>query len=106
MYEKLFNFFFTYSLYILLISLLLVTTSHNPSSSPSPQHDLVLPGYPPNLALQVSVRLGASSPTEARQGSPVRRTHIQNNPTYRQQHLGYPPFQLFETRMKAKLYLC
>jgi hypothetical protein len=39
------------------------------------------PVYSPTLAHQVSVRLGASSPTEARQGSPARRTY----PTDRQQ---------------------
>ena len=33
------------------------------------------PGYPPTMAHQNSVRLGVSSPTEARQGRPARRTY-------------------------------
>jgi hypothetical protein len=39
---------------------------------------------PSTLTLQASTRLGASSPTEAGQGSPAKRTY----PTYRQQLLG------------------
>jgi hypothetical protein len=34
-----------------------------------------LPEYPPILTHQVSVRLGPSSPTEARQVSPARKTY-------------------------------
>jgi hypothetical protein len=69
-----FNLLFTYSLYILLIV---------PLDSPSPQsfpnlsfssEQVGAPGYPPTLALQVSVGLGISSPTETRQNSLARRT--------------------------------
>jgi hypothetical protein len=70
------------------------TSSHNSSSSPS--------GWGPLLVLQVPVRLGGSSPTEARQGSPARKTY----PTYRQQHLGYLLLQLFRFHMETKLYIC
>jgi hypothetical protein len=42
------------------------------------------PGYPSTLALQVSARLGVSSPTEGRQSIPARRTY----PMDRQQLLG------------------
>jgi hypothetical protein len=41
-------------------------------------------GFHPTMALQASSRLGASSPTETRQGSPVSRTCSMN----RQQILG------------------
>ena len=61
---------FTYSLYIPLAAPLPVTISHNPFPHRPLPHT--------TLAHQVSVRLGASSPTEARQGSPARRTY----PTY------------------------
>ena len=77
---------------------------HNPSPIPtshSPMSCWVSPGYPHTPAFQVSVRLGASSPTEARQGSPPRRTY----PTYRQQ-LWNSLLQLFETHMKTKLHIC
>ena len=40
-------------------------------------------GIPPTLALQVCARIGTSSMTEARQGSPASRTY----PKYRQQLL-------------------
>jgi hypothetical protein len=79
--------YFTYSLYIPLTALLLVTLSHNPSPIPHPffSEQVGVPmGTPPTLALQDSSRLGASSPTEARQDSPASRIH----PTYRQQLLG------------------
>jgi hypothetical protein len=72
-------FYFTYSLYILLIGPLLATLSQNPSpSSPSP---LLWAGRSPSgyclsLAHQVSSRLdAASSPSEARQGVPARRIY-------------------------------
>jgi hypothetical protein len=88
----LFNvFFLSCSLYIPLTAFLLVTPSHNPSPSPFPfSSGLVGPlQYPPqsNLALYVSDRLGASSPTEIRQSSPARKTY----PRYRQQLLGIVP---------------
>jgi hypothetical protein len=47
------------------------------------------------------VRIGASSSTEYRQGSPARRTY----PIYKKQLLGYL-FQLFRTHMKTKLFIC
>lgn len=56
------------------------------------------------LALQVSAQLSASSPTEATQDSPSRRTY----PTHRQQLLGLPPshFQFFRIHMITKLHIC
>jgi hypothetical protein len=69
---------------------LLLVPSHNPFPIPPPLllwADENPPGYPPpthpTLTLQVSTRLRASSPTEARQLSPARRTY----PIYRQQIL-------------------
>lgn len=63
-------------LFIYLHPKLPTPTSHRSplySLSPSP-----LPGYPPTLIHQVFDRLGASSPAEARQGSPVKeRFHRQ-----------------------------
>jgi hypothetical protein len=70
-------------------ALLPVTPSHNPSRLLSSILSSGWVGRPwvslPTLALQVSVRLGASSPTEARQGRPARTC-----PMYRQQLLGQP----------------
>jgi hypothetical protein len=62
--------------------------SHNPSSiAPffSSEHVCGGAGYSRTLTLQVTLRLGVFSPTEARKGSPTSRTY----PTYRQQLLGY-----------------
>jgi hypothetical protein len=46
-----------------------------PSQTPSPQHQqqphLYHPGHPPSLGHQVSIGLGTSSPTEARQDNPL-----------------------------------
>ena len=77
---------FTSSLYILLTAHLPVTP---PTALPPPLSTAPLGswspslGIPPKLALQVSARAGASTPTEARQGSPARTYS-----TYRQQLLG------------------
>ena len=49
----------------------------------------------------LSVRLGASSPTEARQGSPGNRTHS----TYRQQVLRSPLLCLSRIHIKVKLHI-
>jgi hypothetical protein len=79
--------FFAYSRYIPLTAPFPVTTSHNLSPIPLSFFFECVgpPGYPSlTLALQVSVRIGASSPTEARQGSPARRTYL----TDRQQFWG------------------
>jgi hypothetical protein len=43
----------------------------------SPQRRWGSPGFPPPWALQVSVRIGATSPTEIRSGIPARRFHRQ-----------------------------
>jgi hypothetical protein len=64
--------YFTYSLYNLLTAPLPVTPPLIlPSPSPTPFSAWV--GIPHTQALQVSVRLGASFPTEASQGSPARK---------------------------------
>jgi hypothetical protein len=58
-------------------------------------------GIPPTLALQVSARLDTSSPTEARQDSPARKTsHIQATA------FGIALLQLFRNHMKTKLHIC
>jgi hypothetical protein len=46
------------------------------------------------------VRLGTSSPTEARQGNPARRIYVQATT------FGIAPLQLFRTHMKTKLHIC
>ena len=58
-------------------------------------------GYPPTLAPKITARIHTSSCTETRQGSTTRRT----NPIFRQHPFGYVLFELFGTRMMAKLYL-
>jgi len=65
---RLFIFIFTYLLYILITPITL------PQSFPfpSPLSRWGGPGYPLTLTHQVSEGLGASSPTEARQGSPAK----------------------------------
>jgi len=81
-----------------------------PPIHPLPQSFPPTPYLPPfsseqgagQLAHQVSMKQGASSPTEARQGSPARRTY----PTYKQQLLGQPLLQLFRTHIKMKLHIC
>jgi hypothetical protein len=62
----------------------------------------MVPGYHPTLVLHVSARLSASSTSEPRPGSPVRRTY----PTYSQQLLIYSRLQLFRIYMKTKLLIC
>ena len=59
-------YFFTYSLYISFTPLLLVTKPPIILSSPSPLSSWGTAVYVPTLALQVSMRLNSSSPTEAR----------------------------------------
>jgi hypothetical protein len=54
--------------------LLLVPTSHSLSPSPSPQRRGSPQMCQPTLAHQVTAGLGTFSPTEARQGSPVKGT--------------------------------
>ena len=66
---------------------LLVAPSHNPSLSLSSRQARGPPGYPLTLAFQVSARLGASFPTEARWGCPASRTY----PMHRQQLFGIAP---------------
>ena len=76
-----------------------------PQPSPSPLIKWGLPEYPPTLTYQVSEGLGASSPIEARQGSPAIRTY----PMYRQRLLGHPPLQLFaihEDQAVHLLHMC
>ena len=73
-----------------------------PQPSPSPLIKWGLPEYPPTLTYQVSEGLGASSPIEARQGSPARRTY----PMYRLQLLRQSLLQLFVIYMKTKLHIC
>lgn len=63
----------------LSLPILLVLPSHNSPPSLSPLSDWGPIAYPSILALQVSGRLCASSPTKAKQGSPSRKkiTHGQ-----------------------------
>jgi len=72
--------FFIYSLYILLTAPLPVT----PSQILPPLLLLLTPLGISHLAVQISERLGASSPTEDRPGRPARRMYRM----YRQQFLG------------------
>jgi predicted membrane metal-binding protein len=83
-----YHYYFIYLLYIPLTALVLFS----PLSIP----------FNAIVALQVSAGLCTSSPTEASQGNPARRTYAM----YRQQLLGQPPFHLFETHMKTKLHIC
>lgn len=76
--------FLTYSLYILLTVPLLVTPQSFPQSFPPSPSPSPLGRCSPLPKLQVSARLGTSSPTEVRQSSSAKRTY----PTYRQQLLG------------------
>ena len=70
--QFLFLIFFSYSLYIPLTALLWLPSVTILPRSPIPfSSEQVWP----TLELQVSSRLGPSSPTEARQGSPARRTY-------------------------------
>lgn len=73
-----------------------------PSSVPSLLSKWGPTGYMPLAILQVSARLGDSSPIEAWQCTPARRAY----PRYVQQLLGYLLFPLFRTHMKARLYIC
>ena len=100
-------FSFTYSLY----NLFTVPFHSPPPKLLSPSFFLFsaeqiqnprIPWYQPTMALQVSLRLCASSSTEARQGSPARRTYSM----YRQQLLGQPLIQLFGIHMKTQLDIC
>jgi hypothetical protein len=78
---------FTHSLYIPLTVPLPLTPPSILPSIPLPFFSKEVetpPPVSPFPAHQVSVRLGASSPTEAKQSSPARRTYS----TYRQQLLG------------------
>jgi hypothetical protein len=81
-----------------------ISQSLTPSQSVSPTILLWVggdaAGYLLTLVLQVSVRLGVSSPTEARQGSPARTNHTQATA------FGIAPLQLFGTHMKTKLNIC
>jgi hypothetical protein len=82
-----FEFQLSYSLYILTTVPHPVNSSHNsapitPSSSPLSGWRPTV--YPTTLRLQISARIGVSSPTEARQGDPARRTGA----SYRQKLLG------------------
>ena len=52
--------------------------------SPSPLREWPLSGIPPTLAHQVSARLGASSPIEARQGSPLGEQILQSGCRFRE----------------------
>jgi hypothetical protein len=76
---------FTSSLYI---PLTVSTAGYSLPQFPNPPayspEQVGPPEYPPTLAHQVYVMLGAFFPTEARQVSPTRRTY----PTYRQQFSG------------------
>ena len=85
---KIFSFFYSPSLYMLIAVHLQVIPFmiHPPNNSLPFSSKLVeaTPGYPSALAHQVSVVLGTSSPPEVRQGSPARATY----PTYSQQLLG------------------
>jgi hypothetical protein len=55
--------------------------SQTPSQSlPFSSEQVGAPGYPPTLAYQVSVELGAFSPTEARQGNPVGKMDFERPP--------------------------
>lgn len=58
--------------------------------------------YISNLAHQVYVRLGKSSPTETRQSTPARWTY----PTCRRQQLLIQTVLQFWTHMKTKWHLC
>jgi hypothetical protein len=110
-------FFLLFCLFIHIIFIFKVLTLHpahfipsshppvSPSNNPSPHHPSPSPlsmWEPPTnpimLVHQVSVRLCASFPTEARQGNLARRTY----PTDRQELL----FQLFRTHMKTMLHIC
>lgn len=82
-------------------------------SSPSPTVFLLsfssqymgVPVYQQPLTLQVSVWLGASSPTEATEGSPARITY----PTYCQLLLGYPRSSFSRPTWRAScisLHMC
>jgi hypothetical protein len=82
-------FFFIIHLLIHFTSYSVPFSSHNsfPQTPPLSFEHVGTPWvFFPTLAHQVSVRLGTSSPIEARQGSPARRTYL----TYRQQLLGRP----------------
>jgi hypothetical protein len=79
------GFFFTNIFYLFTLHPAHCTISRSPTPtilSPSafPFSSEWVPPTP-GIPLQVFARLAASSPTEARQGSPTNRTH----PTYRQQ---------------------
>lgn len=91
----------TYLLYILLTA-----PSLSPPTTILPPFPSLLSmwapcGYPDTLVLQVSARLGTSSPIEARQISLAKRTYA----TYKQQLLGQSLLQMFETHVKTKLSL-
>ena len=73
-----------------------------PQFPPSPLSRWKSPLCIPQSCHFKSARLGATSSTEASQGSPDRRTY----PTYRQQLEGKLPLQLFRTHMKTKLHIC
>jgi hypothetical protein len=83
----------TYILLIHFISQSSLPQSFLHPSSPYPLSQWGSSWVPPitTLALQVSARLGPSSPTGARQGSPARRTYSTN----RKQLLGQPSPELF-----------
>lgn len=62
----------------------------------------VLCGYQPTLVPQVMAGLGTSFPSDARQGSPVRRT----GSTGRQQSQVNPSSSCWGTRMKSRPHIC
>ena len=84
---------------------ILVIPSHNPSPCPVifSFEGWETPGNAPTLALQVSVRLGASLPRPLR---PDKAVQLEKHPTFRQHLLGWPLLHLFRTLMKIKLYIC
>jgi hypothetical protein len=77
-----FKFIFVY-FYLFILHHSAPSQSPPPTILPPPPHIPILfssdwvkvPRISPTLAYQVSVRLGPSSPTEARQGSLIRRTY-------------------------------